>query len=75
MNLKVICNTCVFYMPTHVNFIGRMKRSQGNYTDDQTARCCELRGDQAKSLDHVFTSNSAGYCQALPAKASDVVRC
>ena len=46
-------------MPTHVNFIGRMKRSQGNYTDDQTARCCELGGDFSKNLDTLFSTNIA----------------
>ena len=51
-----------------------MKNSHGNYGCEQTARCCELGGDLAKSLDHVFASNIGGSCPTLPAKASDVVK-
>ena len=53
--------------------LARMKHSNGNYTPDQTARCCQLGGDFASSLDGVFSTNVASSHEDFSSKQQDCV--
>ena len=62
------------YLEVHnFYFLARMKHSSGNYTPDQTARCCELGGDFASSLENVFSTQVAAGHEGFSSKEQDCV--